>query len=149
MKLEAPMILKLLTWFTIYLLKFIENGNVTNTFESWQPNIILAQILSRDFDFIFIICLIDINLLKKWRYVELLNAMQLKLNLYLKFSSHLEWRLGLSDIILKGDYPSHIWLNLVKHFQRKRFICESLWRTTDAKNDGRQVMAKTHLGQVS
>ena len=45
-------------------------------------------------------------------------------------SSHLEWRVGLSDTILKGTHPCQVWFNLVQGFQRRRFKCESLWRTT-------------------
>jgi hypothetical protein len=52
-------------------------------------------------------------------------------------SSHFEWRAGLSDTILKGnkpkDHPSQICFNLVQGFQRRRFKCESLRRTPDAK----------------
>ena len=48
-------------------------------------------------------------------------------------SSHLEWRAGLSDTILKGTHPCQVWFNLVQGFQRRRFKCESLWHTTDAK----------------
>jgi hypothetical protein len=49
---------------------------------------------------------------------------------------------------LPKDYPSQIWFNLVKRFQRRRFKCEGLRRTA---MDGRQVMAKAHMafGQVS
>ena len=54
------------------------------------------------------------------------------------YSSHLEQRVGLSDTILKGTHPRSIptrfgliWL---RGFQRRRFKCESLLRTTtDAK----------------
>ena len=42
-------------------------------------------------------------------------------------TSHLEWRVGLSD------HPCQVWFNLVQGFQRRRFKCESLRRTTDAK----------------
>ena len=35
---------------------------------------------------------------------------------------------------LPKDYPSQIWFNLVLRFQRRRFKCESLRRTTDAKS---------------
>ena len=47
------------------------------------------------------------------------------------------------------DHPCQVWFNLVQGFQRKRFKCESLRRTTDA--DGCQVMTKAHMafGQVS
>ena len=47
------------------------------------------------------------------------------------------------------DHPCQVWFNLVQEFQRRRFKCESLRRTTD--DDGRQVMAKAHMafGQVS
>jgi hypothetical protein len=41
-------------------------------------------------------------------------------------SSHLEWRAGLADTILKWDYPSQIWFNLVQRFQRRRFKCDLL-----------------------
>ena len=44
------------------------------------------------------------------------------------------------------DHPSQVWFNSVQGFQRRRFKCESLRRTTDA--DGRQVMVKA-FGQVS
>jgi hypothetical protein len=54
----------------------------------------------------------------------------------LKNSSHLEWRVGLSDTILKGTHPGTInarfgpyidascqgWLHLAKLFQRRRFF---------------------------
>jgi hypothetical protein len=52
-------------------------------------------------------------------------------------SSHLEWRVGLSDTIVKGSTqgPSLPGLvNLVQRFQRRRFKCES-WRCT---TDGRR-----------
>ena len=48
-------------------------------------------------------------------------------------NSHLKWRVGLSDTILKRDHPSQICFNLVQRFQRRRFKCDSLRRTTDAK----------------
>jgi hypothetical protein len=45
-------------------------------------------------------------------------------------SSHLEWRVGLSDTILKGTHPITIpvrfGLICFKGFQRRRFKCESL-----------------------
>jgi hypothetical protein len=57
-------------------------------------------------------------------------------------SSHLEWRVGLSDTIVKGTIPRTIparfgliWssvifslplINLVQRFQRKRFKCDLL-----------------------
>jgi hypothetical protein len=44
-------------------------------------------------------------------------------------SSHLEWRAGLSDTILKGthqDHPCQVWFNLVQRFQRRRFKCDLL-----------------------
>ena len=56
------------------------------------------------------------------------------------------------------DHPCQVWFNLVQRFQRRRFKCESLRRTTDGRtdgrtttDDGRQVMAKAHVafGQVS
>jgi hypothetical protein len=45
---------------------------------------------------------------------------------------------------LPKDYPSQIWFNLVERFQRRRFKCESLRRTTDGRtpSDG-----KSSLGQ--
>ena len=39
------------------------------------------------------------------------------------------------------DNPCQVWFNLVQQFQRRRFKCESLRRTTD----GHQVMAKAHM----
>jgi hypothetical protein len=58
------------------------------------------------------------------------------------------------------DHPCQVWFNSVQGFQRRRFKCESLRRTTDGRtgtdgrgptDDGRQVMAKAHMafGQVS
>ena len=51
------------------------------------------------------------------------------------------------------DHPCRDWFNMVQGFQRRRFKCESLRRTTDGQtdDDGRQVMAKAHMafGQVS
>jgi hypothetical protein len=41
-------------------------------------------------------------------------------------SSHFEWKVGLSDTILKGDHPSQICFNLVQQFQRRRFKCDLL-----------------------
>jgi hypothetical protein len=46
-------------------------------------------------------------------------------------SSHLEWRVELSDTILKWtipprDHPCQVWFNLVQQFQRKRFKCDPL-----------------------
>jgi hypothetical protein len=48
------------------------------------------------------------------------------------------------------DHPCQVWFNLVQRFQRRRFKCESLRRTTD-DDDGCQVMAKAHMafGQVN
>jgi hypothetical protein len=54
----------------------------------------------------------------------------------LKNSTHLEWRVGLSDTILKGAHPGtiyarfgpyidascQVWLYLAKQFQRRRFV---------------------------
>jgi hypothetical protein len=44
----------------------------------------------------------------------------------LKNSSHLEWRVGLSDTILKGTHPGTIYAKfgsyLAKLFQRRRFF---------------------------
>ena len=34
--------------------------------------------------------------------------------------------------------PCHVWFNLVQRFQRKRFKCESLRRTTDVWTGGRR-----------
>jgi hypothetical protein len=54
-------------------------------------------------------------------------------------SSHIEWKAGLSDTILKGTHPRtiprpcQVWLNLVQGFQGRRSKCESLRCTTDAK----------------
>jgi hypothetical protein len=54
---------------------------------------------------------------------------------------------------LPRDHPCQVRFNLVQRFQRRRFKCESLRRTTDGRtdDDGRQVMAKAQLafGQVS
>jgi hypothetical protein len=52
-------------------------------------------------------------------------------------SSHLEWRSGLSDPIVKWGHPhkdhsSKILFNLVQWFQRRSFKCESLRSTTNA-----------------
>ena len=49
------------------------------------------------------------------------------------------------------DHPCQVWFNSVQGFQRRRFKCESLRRTTDGRQDGRQLMAKAHMafGQVS
>jgi hypothetical protein len=44
------------------------------------------------------------------------------------------------------DHPCQVWFNSVQGFQRRRFKCESLRRTTDA--DGRQVMAKAHMAMA-
>jgi hypothetical protein len=60
------------------LLKFIENGSVANNFENWPTkDHFNSNFLAEDYDviFFFILSLIGINLLKKGRYVELLNAM--------------------------------------------------------------------------
>jgi hypothetical protein len=46
------------------------------------------------------------------------------------------------------DHPCQVWFNSVHGFQRRRFKCESLRRTTDGRtltDDGRQVMAKAHM----
>jgi hypothetical protein len=32
------------------------------------------------------------------------------------------------------DHPCQVWFNLVQGFQRRRFKCESLQRTTDGKS---------------
>jgi hypothetical protein len=51
------------------------------------------------------------------------------------------------------DHTCQVWFNLVLRFQRRRFKCESLRRTTNGRtdDDGRQVMAKAYLafGQMS
>ena len=48
-------------------------------------------------------------------------------------SSHLEWRVGLSDTILKGTHPITIPVRFgliwFRGFHQRRFKCESLWRT--------------------
>jgi hypothetical protein len=36
------------------------------------------------------------------------------------------------------DHPCHVWFNLVQGFQRRRFKCENLRRTTDGRTDGRR-----------
>jgi hypothetical protein len=43
-------------------------------------------------------------------------------------SSHLEWRAGLSDTILKGTHPGTIpaRFGMVQRFQRRRFKCDLL-----------------------
>ena len=42
-------------------------------------------------------------------------------------SGHLEWRVGLSDTILKETHhPCQVWFNLVQRFQRRRFKCDLL-----------------------
>ena len=48
------------------------------------------------------------------------------------------------------DHPCQVWFNSVQGFQRRRFKCESLRRTKDGRQDGRQLMAKAHMafGQV-
>ena len=42
------------------------------------------------------------------------------------------------------DHPCQVWFNLVQRFQRKRFKCESLRRTTDGwttdPNDGKSSL---------
>jgi hypothetical protein len=52
-------------------------------------------------------------------------------------SSHLEWRVELSDTILKGTHPgtipARLGFNLVQRFQRRRFKCESLRCTMDGR----------------
>jgi hypothetical protein len=56
--------------------------------------------------------------------------LQVKFKLILSIfsnSSHLEWRAGLSDIIVKGTLPPcQVWFNLVQRFQRKGFKCDLL-----------------------
>ena len=78
-------------------------------------------------------------------------------------SSHLEWRVGLSDTILKGTHPSTIparfGLIRFRGFRGEDLINVKVHdvqrtdarRTTGKTDDGRQVMAKAHLafGQVS
>jgi hypothetical protein len=63
------------------------------------------------------------------------NKFQREIIITLKNSSHLEWRVGLTDTILKGTHPGTIyarfglyidascqaWLHLTKLFQRRRF----------------------------
>jgi hypothetical protein len=41
-------------------------------------------------------------------------------------SSHLEWRAGLSNTILKGTHPYQVWFNLVQQFLRRKFRCDLL-----------------------
>jgi hypothetical protein len=66
----------------------------------------------------------------------ILKQIQREIIITLKNSSHLEWRVGLSDTILKGTHPGTIyarfgpykdascqaWLYLAKLFQRRRFF---------------------------
>jgi len=40
---------------------------------------------------------------------------------------------------LPKDHPCQVWFNLVQVFQRRRFKCESLRRTTDGRTDGRRT----------
>ena len=61
-------------------------------------------------------------------------------NHYLKNSSHLEWRVGLSDTILKGTHPGtiysrfglyidascQVWLHLAKPVSEEKTVCP--WR---------------------
>jgi hypothetical protein len=63
------------------------------------------------------------------------SKFQREIIITLKNSSHLEWRVGLSDTILKGTHPGtiyarfgpyidascQVWLHLAKLFQRRRF----------------------------
>jgi hypothetical protein len=46
------------------------------------------------------------------------------------------------------DHPCKVWFNSVQGFQRRRFKCESLRRTTDGRmpSDGKAHLA---FGQVS
>ena len=49
---------------------------------------------------------------------------------------------------LKGDNLRQVWLNLVQWFQRRRFKCECLWRTTDGRqttSDGKSNKSKLDL----
>ena len=64
------------------------------------------------------------------------SKFQREIIITLKNSSHLEWRVGLSDTILKGTLPGtiyarfgpyinascQVWLHLTKLFQRRRFF---------------------------
>ena len=64
------------------------------------------------------------------------SKFQREIIITLKTSSHLEWRVGLSDTILKGTHPGtiyarfgpyidascQVWLHLAKLFQRRRFF---------------------------
>jgi hypothetical protein len=64
------------------------------------------------------------------------SKFQREIIITLKNSSHLEWRVGLSDTILKGTHPGtiyawfgpyidascQVWLHLAKLFQRRRFF---------------------------
>ena len=69
-------------------------------------------------------------------------------------NSHLEWRVGLSDTILKGAHPRTIparfgliWFRCFRGEDLNVKVYDVRW--TD--DDGRQVMAKAHMtfGQVS
>ena len=69
-------------------------------------------------------------------------------------SSHLEWRMGLSDTILKGTHPTTIparfgliWLRGFRGEDLNVTVYDV--RRTD--DDGRQLMAKAHItfGHVS
>ena len=64
------------------------------------------------------------------------SKFQREIIITLKNSSHLEWRVGVSDTILKGTHPGtiyarfgpyidascQVWLHLAKLFQRRRFF---------------------------
>ena len=64
------------------------------------------------------------------------SKFQKEIIITLKNSSHLEWRVGLSDKILKGTHPGtiyarfgpyidascQVWLHFAKQFQRRRFF---------------------------
>ena len=66
------------------------------------------------------------------------SKFQREIIITLKNSSHLEWRVGLSDTILKGTHPGtiyakfepyidascQVWLHLAKLFQRRRFFSQ-------------------------
>jgi hypothetical protein len=78
-------------------------------------------------------------MLKNFSPLKLLGKMEPNLagSIYVKSnSSHLEWRVELSDTILKGTHPGtiyarfgpyidascQVWLYLAKLFQRRRFF---------------------------
>ena len=110
----------------------MESGAVRHNFEMGLPKdypsqiwFNLVQCFREDLNVIFYQNMPNLH---NWYKSAERKISQKKKEIYIfSNSSHLEWRAELSDTILKWDYPSQIWFNLVQRFQRRRFKLKQQW----------------------